>query len=606
MGCCSSTHQSKGEDKRHHSKEWHVEPTKALDQYACAGNELAEELKYLNQRNESMFDYTQNEEFVELRALLDEPLGRSHFLAFTDLSHEHHSDLVRLWLLLHQYHHMKNNTHEERLETAKNIYRNYFNPRSMSFSVDDVDVAQILNSASNVDQTDEVIDPTGPSSPKSSISNGILPEASSNFPENVKQVIVYMREKVELSLITAIRSQSGVLPRAQRPRGDTITEIIENHCAPFTDPEETPKENNVSLSLDLFIDLQSVAFTTIQPLYHNFKETKAYSQYRDIKKSKYNHVEPNDFVYSNILGKGGFGQVVHVFKKSTGVHYAMKIQAKDTLLKTWKGKMQHVEIERDVLVANRSFPFIVSLRYAFQTKTHAFLCLDLAENGSLRGLIADSPGFQLGQQQVRLYVAEIVLALECLHTHGIIYRDLKPENVLLEKDGHVLLADMGLAGFYYQDKYFEEEQLEHRLPGKPIEATEDDLSDDEGANGLSGPIKSITVQRHDTDCGTPMYRPPEMISHESYGNGVDWFMLGVFTFECLAGYLPFEPKRTCITDSGMIQIETDEQELNCLRRQLVVPSYIDARTKSFLEGLLDLNPDTRLGSGTVDECRDFD
>jgi len=142
----------------------------------------------------------------------------------------------------------------------------------------------------------------------------------------------------------------------------------------------------------------------------------------------------------------------------------MKIQAKDRLLDTWGDALCNLEIERDVLVAHNSFPFIVSLRYAFQDDKYAFLALDLIRGGSLRQLIETSPGFRLEKQQVRLYVAEIVLALECLHEHEIIYRDLKPANVLLTATGHIRLADMGLAGFFYQSKYYDESAVETQNP----------------------------------------------------------------------------------------------------------------------------------------------
>jgi serine/threonine protein kinase len=317
----------------------------------------------------------------------------------------------------------------------------------------------------------------------------------------------------------------------------------------------------------------------------------------------------------------------------------------------WGGKFQHVEIERDVLVANRSFPFIVSLRYAFQDDKYAYLCLDLAENGSLRAVLESSPGFQLELQQVRLYVAEVTLALECLHGHDIIYRDLKPENVLLGRDGHVTLADMGLAGFYYQDKYNDASDAEEPEGVKANDEAEmgeeddalfrhDSSSDDEnrqsrvgsrharkpeqalqgaGAPGAAaqgaaaqgaaaqGAGKRVkNVKSHSTDCGTPLYRPPEMILHDHYNEGVDWFMLGVFTYECICGRLPFQPKNNqLVSDSGMIEIETDEQELRLLRRRVELPPHLDAATTDLLGGLLDLNPATRLGFGPEELKRDL-
>mmetsp|Transcript_7641 Transcript_7641/g.15167 ORF Transcript_7641/g.15167 Transcript_7641/m.15167 type:complete len:1059 (-) Transcript_7641:91-3267(-) len=857
---------------------WRMEPQRALDQFVKDD----EDEGYFSGEG-SMFDYFQDNEYVELRMMLDEPLGRSHFMAHVEHYFPEQMDLVRLWLLLHQYNHLKNVDPEhytsdpERYMSAKNIYRHYFMISHSAKQQADDYRRRYIERPSNLEDDDleseEGIDEDGsenggrstwsPSnanltSDDPNISEELrkhlleceklmVPRICWDFPPRVIALIVQMRPVVEQAIYEAMKRFDGAEPESDRSKSpprrrnrsssiglnsfvdlspaaleasrshklrshasssSIIENAVQNSIPPMSaiptvdgvNAENTViKENEESIYVPtressnslisahamntcgirkdsaasqddvpprlLFITIQHEIFKEMKPLYRHFKESGSdYETYKKSKRVRYNHVEVEDFEYIELLGKGGFGHVVHVKKRSTGAHLAMKVQAKDTLMETWGGKMQHVEIERDVLVAHRSFPFIVSLRYAFQNEKYAFLCLDLAEQGSLRNLLEDVPGWQLEPPQVRLYIAEIVLALEALHEHEILYRDLKPENVLLKNDGHIMLADMGLAGFYYQDKYTElaegdeepsdGEQNEAEDANKknttittsttttnnnnnaepeakaaaadninadaitttnpedtkaevPPEATEESNSSDEAKseevadtkvvasetpsndvtpkeNGSNKMIETVTpdeattpvsaddvaanigpsassnalnaegmangtgsgtpegegdgdsdanttssapsrqgstttevtnhpgtyrrlktIKSHDTDCGTPLYRPPEMIRHEHYGEGVDWFMMGVLTYECLVGRLPFEPAQDKITDSGYVEIETDEQELKLLRRKLRIPEHLDEHTRSLLVGLLDLDQTTRLGVGPPEQNRDL-
>jgi serine/threonine protein kinase len=159
-------------------------------------------------------------------------------------------------------------------------------------------------------------------------------------------------------------------------------------------------------------------------------------------KNKYNHVKLSDFEYYNKLGEGGFGFVLHCKKKSTGKHYAMKIQTKQGLLECYHDEPSKVLLEKDAF-ASLQHPFIVNLYYAFQTPSLAIMVLDLADCGDLHTCLANSAHNRLSEDRVRFYMAEIILALAYLHQRGLIYRDLKPQNVLLNADGHVQLVDLG-------------------------------------------------------------------------------------------------------------------------------------------------------------------
>eukprot|EP00494_Astrolonche_serrata_P030119 UN30386 len=185
-----------------------------------------------------------------------------------------------------------------------------------------------------------------------------------------------------------------------------------------------------------------------------------------------------------------------VKKKDTGRTYAMKVLKKKELVK--RKQVEHTKTERKV-ISDINHPFIVSLHFAFQNETRLYLITDFFNGGELFWHLKIENYFS--ETRTRFYAAEIILALECLHKHGIVYRDMKPENLLLDDQGHIRLTDFGLS--------------------------KDDLKGN-----------SITH----TFCGTPEYLAPEVIRQEGYGKAVDWWALGVLIYEMLTGLPPFYNK----------------------------------------------------------------
>jgi serine/threonine protein kinase len=188
-------------------------------------------------------------------------------------------------------------------------------------------------------------------------------------------------------------------------------------------------------------------------------------------------------------------------------------------------------------------PFIVNLNYAFQTKTKLFLILDFCPGGDLGKIIANERRFT--EDRARLYISEVLLALKELHRRDIIYRDLKPDNVVLDDYGHALLTDFGLSK--------------------------------EGVLEVSKGAKSF--------CGSIAYLAPEMLRRVGHGKSVDWYLLGVLLYEMLVGTPPY--------------FSGDKQELfnNIIGGPLKLPKSISTEAKNLMVALLNRNPTKRLGSG---------
>lgn len=157
-------------------------------------------------------------------------------------------------------------------------------------------------------------------------------------------------------------------------------------------------------------------------------------------------IGPKSFVPIMILGKGSFGEVYLVQKQSSKEFFAMKILLKDKLM--GQNLVKYARTERNVL-SYTNHPFIVGLNFAFQTKEKLFLILDYCPGGDLGSVLTREKRFD--EDRARIYLAEVLLALENLHKRDIIFRDLKPDNVVLDNEGHALLTDFGLSKEGVQD-----------------------------------------------------------------------------------------------------------------------------------------------------------
>jgi serine/threonine protein kinase SCH9 len=257
------------------------------------------------------------------------------------------------------------------------------------------------------------------------------------------------------------------------------------------------------------------------------------------------HYGPEDFEILKLIGKGTFGQVFQVRKKDTRRIYAMKVLSKKVIVQ--KKEVQHTIGERNILVrtAMSDSPFIVGLKFSFQTPSDLYLVTDYMSGGELFWHLQKEGRFN--EARAKFYVAELILALEHLHRHNIVYRDLKPENILLDANGHIALCDFGLSK----------------------------------AN-LEGNATTNTF------CGTTEYLAPEvLLDDKGYTKMVDFWSLGVLVFEMCCGWSPFYAE------------ETQQMYRNIAFGKVRFPrDALSLEGRNFVKGLLNRNPKHRLGANS--------
>nr|AML78907.1 putative LOV domain-containing protein [Pulsatilla vulgaris] len=268
------------------------------------------------------------------------------------------------------------------------------------------------------------------------------------------------------------------------------------------------------------------------------------------------------------LGSGDTGSVHLVELCGTGEYYAMKAMDKGVMLN--RNKVHRACAEREILDI-LDHPFLPALYASFQTKTHICLITDYCPGGELFMLLDKQPKKALEEDAARFYAAEVVIALEYLHCQGIIYRDLKPENVLIQGNGHVALTDFDLSCLTackpqllipHQDK---KRQQKGQAP--PIFMAE-------------------PMRASNSFVGTEEYIAPEIITGAGHTSAVDWWALGILLYEMLYGYTPFRGKTRQKTFA------------NILHKDIKFPSSVPVslHTKQLIYRLLHRDPKNRLGS----------
>eukprot|EP00291_Cryptomonas_curvata_P027808 CAMPEP_0172212568 /NCGR_PEP_ID=MMETSP1050-20130122/37089_1 /TAXON_ID=233186 /ORGANISM="Cryptomonas curvata, Strain CCAP979/52" /LENGTH=361 /DNA_ID=CAMNT_0012893263 /DNA_START=151 /DNA_END=1236 /DNA_ORIENTATION=+ len=225
---------------------------------------------------------------------------------------------------------------------------------------------------------------------------------------------------------------------------------------------------------------------------YKLQMSPAYVAEESRKKQELSTCRLADFEIKSTLGTGSFGRVRLVKHKKSGRMYALKMLSKQLVLRT--KQLDHILCEKAVL-ETLSFPFIVNLYKTFQDELYLYLVLEYSIGGEFFTHLRKANTFP--NDTARFYAAGVALTFEYLHNSDIVYRDLKPENLLLDRQGHLKVCDFGFA--------------------KTVEP---------GTNTW-------------TLCGTPEYLAPEIILNKGHGKAVDWWALGILIYEMLCGYPPF-------------------------------------------------------------------
>ncbi|ODQ78290.1 hypothetical protein BABINDRAFT_162941 [Babjeviella inositovora NRRL Y-12698] len=252
----------------------------------------------------------------------------------------------------------------------------------------------------------------------------------------------------------------------------------------------------------------------------------------------------DDFKMIAVLGKGNFGKVMLAQSKRTAYLCAIKVLKKDVIIET--SEIESTKSEKRVfLVANKEqHPFLLNLHCCFQTENRIYYVMEYIAGGDLMYHVQKG---KFTPRRAQFYAAEVLLALKYLHENGVIYRDLKLDNIMLTTDGHIKVADYGLC-------------KENMWYGNTT----------------------------NTFCGTPEFMAPELVTEQPYGRAVDWWTFGVLLYQMILNQSPFKGD--------------DEDEIfNAIVHDEVVYNVNMSRESVLiLQALLDKNPQTRLGAGTRD------
>eukprot|EP01028_Stygiella_incarcerata_P004345 TRINITY_DN1945_c0_g1_i2.p1 TRINITY_DN1945_c0_g1~~TRINITY_DN1945_c0_g1_i2.p1 ORF type:complete len:335 (-),score=96.41 TRINITY_DN1945_c0_g1_i2:1260-2264(-) len=243
----------------------------------------------------------------------------------------------------------------------------------------------------------------------------------------------------------------------------------------------------------------------------------------------------DDFEMKETLGTGTFGRVRLARHKETGKYVAVKILKKAEIIRL--KQVDHIKSEKAVL-QEVQHPFIIRLYKTFMDTNNLYMVLEYAPGGEVFSHLRKIGRFT--NDVARIYAAEIVLALESLHSHDIVYRDLKPENLLLSSSGHIKITDFGFAK----------------------------------------KVKDRTW----TLCGTPEYLAPEIIQSKGHGKAVDWWAVGILIYEMLVGYPPF-------FDESPFRIYE-----KILQGRVEFPRFLDPNVKDLIKRLLTADRTKRLGA----------
>ncbi|KAK4375482.1 hypothetical protein RND71_006159 [Anisodus tanguticus] len=287
----------------------------------------------------------------------------------------------------------------------------------------------------------------------------------------------------------------------------------------------------------------------------------------------------DDFEIIKPISRGAFGRVFLAKKRTTGDLFAIKVLKKADMIR--KNAVESILAERDILISVRN-PFVVRFFYSFTCRENLYLVMEYLNGGDLYSLLRNLGC--LDEEVVRVYIAEVVLALEYLHSLHVVHRDLKPDNLLIAHDGHIKLTDFGLSKVGLINSTDD-------LSGPAVSGTSMMEDDD---SQLSASEHQQERRKKRSAVGTPDYLAPEILLGTGHGFTADWWSVGIILFELIVGVPPFNAEHP--------------QKIfdNILNRKIpwpLVPEEMSDEAQDLIDRLLTEDPNMRLGAGGASEVK---
>ncbi|CAA0811268.1 Probable serine/threonine protein kinase IREH1 [Striga hermonthica] len=287
----------------------------------------------------------------------------------------------------------------------------------------------------------------------------------------------------------------------------------------------------------------------------------------------------DDFEIIKPISRGAFGRVFLAKKRTTGDLFAIKVLKKADMIR--KNAVESILAERDILISVRN-PFVVRFFYSFTCRENLYLVMEYLNGGDLYSLLRNLGC--LDEEVARVYIAEVVLALEYLHSLRVVHRDLKPDNLLIAHDGHIKLTDFGLSKVGLINSTDD-------LSGPAVSGTSL-MEEDEPPLSASEHQKERRKKR--SAVGTPDYLAPEILLGTGHGFTADWWSVGVILFELIVGIPPFNAEHP--------------QKIfeNILNRKIPwprVPEEMSPEAYDLIDRLLTEDPNQRLGAVGASEVK---
>ena len=232
----------------------------------------------------------------------------------------------------------------------------------------------------------------------------------------------------------------------------------------------------------------------------------------------------HDYESIAIIGRGAFGEVHVCREKKTDKIYAIKKIKKNILI--LKNQVIHV-LNEQIFMSRAKSPWIVELKASFQEDDYLYLVMEYLPGGDLMNLLIKKD--ILTENEAKFYISELILAIESIHKLDCIHRDIKPDNVLIDKNGHIKLSDFGLAKI--SDKLYEKDNEKYK---KFVGGKKNNENNEE----------KMTHNKNFSCVGTAYYVAPEVLNKKGYDKEIDWWSVGIIFYEMLVGYAPFCSKET--------------------------------------------------------------